>query len=196
MTAMRRPYVPSMSDTAVTAKTGKTWAGWFGALDKAGAVKLNHTAIASMLSEIHGLPGWWCQMVTVEYERARGLRTRHETASGFSVAISKTIAAKLSQLYAAAASADQRKQWFPKGAFGLSSRTKDKYFRGSWNKGSRLEIGFYAKGDNKAQIAVQINKLAKRADVERERKAWKAALLRLQEMLENERSSKARVRVT
>jgi hypothetical protein len=54
-----------------------------------------------------------------------------------------------------------------------------------WNKNARLEIGFYAKGDNKTQIAMQVNKLAKKAEVERERKAWKAALLKLQAMLED-----------
>jgi hypothetical protein len=98
----RKPqaYVPSMSDAAVKTKTGKDWAGWFGALDKAGAAKLEHKAIANVLSDKHGLPGWWCQMVTVEYERARGLRVRHETAKGFAVAISKTVATSLSDLAA------------------------------------------------------------------------------------------------
>src|SRR5688572_13398015 len=66
-------YVPNMSDTAVKAKTGKDWAGWFGALDKAGAAKLKHSQIAELLHETHDIPGWWCQMVTVEYELARGL---------------------------------------------------------------------------------------------------------------------------
>ena len=139
MTAMRRPYVPSMSDTAVKAKTEKNWAGWFGALDTAGAARLDHQAIARVLSEKHGLSGWWCQMVTVEYERARGLRVRHETASGFSVASSKTIATTLSHLYAATANPAKRKKWFPKGALGLSSQTKNKYFEvpGTRPRGSR-----------------------------------------------------------
>ena len=66
----------------------------------------------------------------------------------------------------------------------MSSQTKNKYFRGSWNDGARLEIGFYAKEGGKAQIAVQLNKLARRADVDRERAAWKAALLKLQKLLE------------
>jgi hypothetical protein len=47
-----------------------------------------------------------------------------------------------------------------------------------------LEIGFYAKERGKAQIAIQVNRLAKRADVDRERAAWKAALTKLQELLE------------
>ena len=58
MAGKGQAYVPSMSDAAVKAKTGKDWAGWFGALDKAGATKLEHRAIADILSEKHGMPGW------------------------------------------------------------------------------------------------------------------------------------------
>ena len=175
--------MPNMSDAAVKAKTGKDWAGWFGALDKAGAAKLKHSQIAELLHEKHDIPGWWCQMVTVEYELARGLRIRHQTATGFSVSASKTLTTTLSALYTATADATKRRQWFPKGEFEASSRTKDKYFRGTWNGDARLEIGFYAKEGGKAQIAIQVNKLAKRADVDRERAAWKAALGKLQKLL-------------
>jgi hypothetical protein len=177
-------YVPNMSDTAVKAKTGKDWAGWFGALDKAGAAKLKHSQIAQLLHEKHGVAGWWSQMVTVEYELARGLRVRHQTATGFSVSASKTIATTLSALYMATSNGAKRKQWFPQGEFQLSSQTRNKYLRGSWN-GARLEIGFYATEGGKSQIAIQVNKLAKRADVDRERAAWKAALVKLQKLLES-----------
>jgi hypothetical protein len=176
-------YVPGMTDAAVKAKTGKDWAGWFGALDKAGAAKLKHPQIAQLLHEKHRVPGWWCQMVTVEYELARGLRVRHQTATGFSVSASKTITTTLGALYAATTNAARRKQWFPKGELEVSSQTKDKYFRGSWNGNARLEIGFYAKQGGKAQIAIQVNKLAKREEVDRERAAWKAALQKLQQLL-------------
>src|SRR6185503_6331847 len=137
-------YIPGMSDAAVKAKTGKDWAGWFGALDKAGAANLKHPQIARLLYEKHGVQGWWSQMVTVEYELARGLRIRHQTATGFSVSASKTLTTTLSALYTATADATKRRQWFPKGEFEASSRTKDKYFRGTWNGDARLEIGFYA----------------------------------------------------
>jgi hypothetical protein len=184
MTEKVHDYVPSMADAAVKAKTGKDWAGWFGALDKAGAAKLDHRSIAQMLVHKHGVPGWWSQMVTVEYERARGLRVRHETTSGFSVGVTKTIETGLSDLYAATANAARRKKWFPEGEFKPSSQTKDKYLNGAWNTTARLNIGFYAKGEGKSQIAVQVSKLAKQTDVEKERKAWKAAVLKLQQMLE------------
>ena len=184
MPEKRTPYVPTMDNAAVKAKTGRDWPGWFSLLDKAGAAKLEHKAIVALLSDKHSVPSWWRQMVAVEYERARGLREPHETATGFSVSVSKTVAASLSDLYAATAAEPRRKQWFPKGKFEVSSQTQDKYFRGAWKDSSRLEMGFYAKGPGKSQIAIQIGKLPNRAAVETERAAWSAAVQKLKGLLE------------
>jgi hypothetical protein len=173
-----------MKDSAVKAKTGKDWKGWFAVLDKAGAAKLRHAEIAELLHTKYGVPGWWCQMVTVEYELARGLRERHETATGFSVSVSKTVATSLSKLYAVAAQSEQRRKWLPKGSLVVSSQTKEKYLNGSWNKTARVNMGFYSKGAGKSQIAVQVNKLAKKSDVEPERVAWKEALAKMQRLVE------------
>jgi hypothetical protein len=183
MAQKRMTYVPTMGDDTVKAKTGRTWSGWFAALDKAGAAELGHAAIAALLAQKHGVSSWWCQMVTVEYERARGLRVRHETASGFSVAISKTIATQVSSLYEMTADATRRRKWFPRGKFKPSSHTANKYYRGSWQEGARLDFGFVAKGDGKAQIAVQVNKLASKAEVEAQRAAWKQAFTKLADIL-------------
>jgi hypothetical protein len=71
-------HVPSISDAAVKAKTGKDWAGWFATLDEAGADKSAHPVIAKWVSEVHSLPAWWCQCVTGEYERARTARAPPE----------------------------------------------------------------------------------------------------------------------
>jgi hypothetical protein len=165
-----------MSDDAVMAKTGRTWKQWFALLDKAGAAKLDHKSIVTLAARKGDAGPWWRQMVTVEYERARGLRAKHETAMGFSVSISKTFASDAATLYTATADARRRKKWFPAGALKVSSLTEDKYFRASWNGTGRLEINFYPKPGGKAQVTVQVNKLAKEKDVERERVLWKAAL--------------------
>ncbi len=175
---------PSMSDAAVKAKTGRGWMGWFIILNRANANAMPHQEVASLLHTKYDVPGWWAQMITVEYERARGGRKKHEKADGFSVSMSKTVNARLAELYAATADDKMRARWFPKGAFSVSSQTKDKYVRGPWGKdGARLEIGFYAKGEGKSQIVVQANKLANEADVEKERAAWKRALEKLTELL-------------
>jgi len=173
-----------VSDAVVRARTGRDWAGWFGALDRAGAGALAHREIAQILSARHHLPAWWSQMVTVEYERARGLRARHETAEGFSVTISRTLSTRLPHLYEVTARAAERRKWFPQGAFEPSSHTRDRYLRGRWKRGTRVDIGFYARGDGKSQIAVQVSRLAKKSDVEPVRASWRAALTKLQHLLE------------
>jgi hypothetical protein len=182
--AAKKAPAPATSDAAVKAKTGRDWAAWFELLDRAGAKQLNHKQITQLLIDKHAVPRWWNQMVAVEYERSRGLRARHEKADGFSVSVSKTVATSLGTLYEATADATKRKKWFPKGVFESSSQTKDKYFRGAWNKTARLDIGFYAKGVGKAQIALQVNKLADQASVDVERATWQTALAKLQTLLE------------
>jgi hypothetical protein len=171
-----------IGDEAVKAKTGKNWSQWYAALDKEKAHTKTHREIVAIAGKL-GAGRWWGQMVTVGYERARGLREKHETASGYSVGVSKTVGCDLSKLFAAAADGKTRKKWFPKGAFEESSKTKDKYLRGSWNDTARLEINFYSKGVGKSQINIQVNKLSAKPDVEKQRTAWKAAVEKLTEHL-------------
>ena len=54
--------------------TGRSHAEWFALLDAWGATEHTHTEIARWLSETQGIPGWWTQNITVNYERARGMR--------------------------------------------------------------------------------------------------------------------------
>jgi hypothetical protein len=172
----------TMTDAAIKARTGKDWEEWFAALDKAGAVKLDHTGIAKLAREDMGAGDWYGQMVAVSYERARGIRAMNQKCDGeFSVSVTRVMGVSLPKLYAAATGTPQ--SWFPKRAFEETSRTKDKYWRGKWKSG-KLEIGFYAKGPGKAQIALQSNKLPNAEAVETERAVWKKAIDKLQKNIE------------
>jgi len=172
----------TMTDAAIKARTGKDWAGWFAALDQAGAARLDHTAIAKLAREEMGAGDWYGQMVAVSYERARGLRAMNQKCDGeFSVSVTRVMDASLSRLYAAAT--DTPQSWFPKRVIEETSRTKDKYWRGKWKSG-KLEIGFYAKGPGRAQIALQANKLPDAEAVESERAVWKKAIDKLQKIVE------------
>jgi hypothetical protein len=178
------PWEPSISDEKVMAATGRGWRGWFTILNAADASTLPHSEIAEILSK-KGAPAWWRQMIAVEYERARGGRKKGERPDGkFSVNITKVIPASLGKLFAAATAEKTRKAWFPPGAFAEASKTKDKYWRGKWKTDRNLQFGFYAKGDGKAQIALEIGKLPTEAEVEKERVAWKKAMERLNSTLE------------
>jgi uncharacterized protein YndB with AHSA1/START domain len=64
-----------ISETAVREATGWGWDEWFALLDEQGAAALEHKEIVKVLREKGDLKkAWWTQMITVEYERARGLR--------------------------------------------------------------------------------------------------------------------------
>jgi hypothetical protein len=173
-------------DDTVKTKTGKNWKGWFAVLDKARAAQLKHAQIVRLLAGEHGVQSWWSQCITVEYERARGLREPYQKDGKYSVSVSKTVAVGVAQLYKAATDVERRRKWFPKGSFESTSKTRGKYFRGKWQKDARLEIGFYSKGENKAQISLAVSNLASRQAVETQRKTWKAALEKLQAMVERE----------
>ena len=82
---------PPVSDDAVRKGTGRSWEEWFGILDAAGAVAWKHPDIARWLAAEFAISGWWAQGVTVGFERARGLRARHERPSGFSLSVTKTV---------------------------------------------------------------------------------------------------------
>jgi|SRR5215469_10044972 len=181
MPAKGQAAKPIMTDAGIKERTGKGWDQWFAALDKAGAAKLDHGGITDILTGKMKVGPWWSQMIAVSYERARGLRAMNQKCNGeFAVSVSKTLPVDLSMLYRAVADDKERAKWFPKGAFEASSKTKDKYFRGAWGrKGARLEIGFFARGEGKAQIALQVNKLEGPEAVESERALWKKAMEKL-----------------
>ena len=172
---------PIMTDGGIKAKTGKDWTHWYAALDKAGATGLDHKGIVAVLNGTMKVGPWWGQMIAVSYERARGIRAVNQKCDGeFSVGVTEVMPVGLSELFDAATDPTTRKKWFPAGAFEETSKTRNKYWRGKWKKDGRLEVGFYAKGPGKAQIALQSNKLAGSAAVESERAAWKKALEKLQ----------------
>jgi hypothetical protein len=175
-------WKPSISDDKVKAATGRGWMGWFTILNKANAADLPHGEITALL-RANGAPRWWSQMIAVEYERARGGRQKHEKADGYSVSVTKVMPVDLPVLFAVTTDPKLRANWFPKGEFAETSKTDNKYLRGKWKKDARLEVGFYAKGASKSQIALQVNKLPDANAVEKERAAWKKAFEKLAGLL-------------
>jgi uncharacterized protein YndB with AHSA1/START domain len=84
----RRP----ISDAAVKKATGKDRAQWFALLNRAGAKKMSHKEIAQWLHDNHIKKGWWAQMLTVEYEYARGKRVAGQTVgAGFQIGVQKAL---------------------------------------------------------------------------------------------------------
>jgi hypothetical protein len=71
-----------MSDAVVKQKTGCTWDRWVRALDQLGAADMKHRGIVDIVHATYKTNDWWSQMVTVGYERIKGLRARGQLRDG------------------------------------------------------------------------------------------------------------------
>lgn len=179
---MSEATAPGMSDAAVRKRTGKDWAEWFALLDSAGCAALDHKGIVAKVDAAGG-GDWWSQMITVAYERARGLRVKHQKTDGFSVSASRTLPVSAATVFARWKDARKRKSWLPD-PLTITTATAAKSLRIAWGDGAtRVEVNLYEKGPQKCQVSVEHNKLADAAAAERMKAFWGEALDRLKATL-------------
>ena len=172
--------IAGMSDAAVKAKTGCTWERWVTALDYHGADAWSHRAIAEFIHEKYKVPDWWTQMVTVGYERIKGLRDRGQRRDGgYEATKSKVFAAPLARLYRAFADKRTRSRWLPGVNFTVRTATPNKSMRITWTDGTSVEVWFTTKGDAKAQVQIQHRRLHDKAAAIRMKQYWTERLATL-----------------
>lgn len=172
------------SDETVHKRTGSTWEGWVRRLDAVDAVSMSHKEIARHVADEYGISGWWAQTVTVGYERIKGLREVGQRRGGkYDANKSKTYPVGVSKLYRAFSVARTRERWLPGVEWSVRTRTRDKSIRLDWHDGTRVQLYFTAKGDQKSAVAVQHGGLASKGDVERVKKEWAERLVALEEVL-------------
>jgi uncharacterized protein YndB with AHSA1/START domain len=168
--------VGGIGDAAVTEKTGRSWDEWLAIVDAAGGRTMSHKEIVAVVGGHEGVSGWWCQMVAVGYEQERGLRKKHEKTDGFSVSVSRTLAAPPSTVFKAFSDKRARAKWLADHEPAVRSSTPDKSVRLAWDDGaSVVDVRLTPKGE-RTQVAVEHSKLARESDVERLRAYWSAAL--------------------
>lgn len=176
------------SEEAMRGATGRGWDEWFAMLDGWQATERTHTEIARWLIDEHAVAGWWAQAVTVGYERARGMRQKHQTSAGFAVGANKTIGVPAERVEQAFTDPQLRERWLPGANLAERSRQPGKSARFDWaDDGSRVVVWFIAKGDDKAQAAVMHEKLPDAPAAERMKAFWRERLSVLKELLEGER---------
>jgi hypothetical protein len=71
-----------IGDATVKAQTGCGWERLVKALDRVAAHTWPHRRIAEYAHEKYKVPEWWAQMVTVGYERIKGLRAIGQRRDG------------------------------------------------------------------------------------------------------------------
>ncbi len=165
--------IAGMSDAAVQARTGRAWAEWVEALDAIDATKLSHGEIAKHLYEKLGVDGWWAQMVTVGYERIRGLRDKGQRrGGGYEINKSKTYPVSVRRMFEAVSTPRGRKAWLPERGIAVRKATRDKTVRMTWSDGTSVEVYFIDKGAAKSQVTLQHRKLASKAEAEKMKRYW------------------------
>ncbi len=168
-----------MAGQALSAGSSSRKRALFGLLDRDGASKMAHRDIAMLLHERHKAPNWWAQMITVAYERARGLRQTHQKADGFSAGCSKTMAAPVGALFRAWEDQKLRDRWL--GAkLTIRKATKNKSLRITWADETRVDVMFWPKAKAKTQVVVQHEKLPSADAVTEKKSYWAGRLARLE----------------
>jgi hypothetical protein len=175
----------SMSDDAIRTKTGRGWEEWFDLLDDWGAAERPRSETVEWLAEAHGIEGWNAAAVTVNYQRARGLRAVGEHADGFTVTASKTIAVPVDRLYEAFVDDAFRARWLPAARLRVRTASRPKSARFDWGDGStRVIVAFVAKGEAKSAAALAHERLPDAREAERMKAFWRDGVAALKEQLE------------
>lgn len=196
-----------LTEDAIRAQTGRGWEEWFAALDRFGAPAKGRRAAHDFLISESLTDPWWATTLVVEHERARGAVMKDGRPQGYSICVTKSIAAPVSRVFAAFADPEQMSRWFGGGtrhdfqvggAFsnddGNSGEFKkireDKDLRFTWRSApgepeSAVEVLFQAKGEAKCGIVVNHERIASRGEADGLREAWGSALQAMKAQLEN-----------
>lgn len=195
-----------MSHGDVRAATGRTWEEWYDLLDDRGGPAPGRRAITEALMQEHRLEPWWAQTIAIEYERARGVREKDGRPKGYSICVTKTIAAPAEAVFDAFGEPRLMNEFMGEGAKasftegGRFSTTdgnagtytkisRPKTLRFTWDAedpalASTVELKLTPKGD-KCGVVLNHERIQTRALADGLRAAWGGAIERLKSRLES-----------
>ena len=180
-----QPAERGPSDETIAQRTGRPWEEWLADLEAWGASEHRLSAIYRWLMEEHGVEGWWAMTLAVRYEKHIGRRVLGQRGKVFTAGASKTIAASAQAVFDAFHQPEQRARWIPD--VELSVRTAKPPRTARFNVGDgteRLIVGIDAKGDQRATVHVEHERLADAEAATASREAWRERLAGLKRMLE------------
>lgn len=175
------------SDDAVREATGMGWVEWAEALDRLGADSMDHRAIAAHVAERYPVSEWWSQMVTVAYERFRGLRDVGQGRDGqYAVSRSRTVPVGVDRLWEAVEDPAERGRWLPETPLETRTANPPKSIRWTLDDGTRLDAYFTDKGEGRSTLTLQHRKLPDREAADRAKAFWADRLTGLAQRLRAE----------
>lgn len=194
----------SVGEAAARKATGHGLDHWYAVLDAfSPGGRKGHTAAAEHLSKDHGVPMWYCQGLTVAWERARGHRAMNQSCDGdFQVSVSRVVKGGLTRVARAITDPKERRVWLKdvepaleralhaglvhEKSKGLRLVTPERgRLRYRWD-GSVVEIYLYAKPGGKTSVVASSEELPDAIAVEKRRAVWKDALDGLRAYLSSE----------
>lgn len=179
------PALEMASDEKLTEATGHGWRRWISILDAWGARERTHGEIAAYLMAEHATPSWWTQAITVGYERARGLRRKHQQADGYTISASKTINVPVELLFEAFVDEEIRRGWLTDGALTLRTARPPRTARFDWGDGTtRILVTFDPKQPMKSTVYVSHERLPDQAAAELAKASWRQRVTALKTHLE------------
>jgi len=174
------------SDRTVVDATARTWDEWFSILDRWGARDRKHKETVGFLMDEQDVDGWWAQTITNGYERARGMRLKHQQADGFTVYVSKTVAAPAEAVFEAFVNARRRRRWLTDATMRLRTSQPGRTARFDWEDGAtRVSVSFDGKGPSKSTVAVAHERLPDADEAETAKASWRRRLADLKTFLES-----------
>ena len=195
---VRDPRVPrgELSNQTALKSTAHDLEYWFKILDTFGKAH-GHTKAAEYLYAEHMVPAWHAQMITVTWERRRGLRQENQSCTGtFQVSVSRAIAAPVNWVVDFINDAKARKRWLKGASPALVKALEDALAAGKTMElkkpdyarmrykwlSSVVELRVTGKAFDKASIVADSSDLPDANAVDVRREAFSQALDRLREL--------------
>lgn len=201
---MKRPELTPrpIDDKAMARETGHTRSEWFKEIERTKADGRSAIGKALLARKVDA---WWLTVITVEYEAHAGIAEKDGRPKGYSLCITKSVAAPVSTVFKSFTISRELDKWFGAkndmaaaegGSYGNADGNKgsvkkvrpDKSLVLSWDaaglaEGSVVEVLFQPKGD-KCGIVVNHTRVMTRHEADEVRAMWGEALDRLKSVLE------------
>ena len=202
-----KPNTPPQTDAAIKKDTGKSFKEWFAILDEAGGPALGRRALSQLVViEPKAMLVTWGPSINFEYEKKHGIVEKDGRPKGYTICITKSIAAPPAAVYAVAGDGKTWKKWFGTnakadvkegGKYSCDDGDQGTFTRVRENKDLRMtvenprhagldpyDIAFQVAPKDKTMLMVTINRIPSRELADELRDSWTAAFDQLKALVE------------